>query len=273
MRRAPIVIGAGLLIGACNAILGNDDAFLVPVDAGDDAIATSDGTVPDGAPADAPLALPDGALGPDGAMPDVALRDAALDAPLDASFDGPVIPPWLPYKRVFITSLLYSSSLGGLAGADAKCDALALAAGIKESGAVHYRAWLSSTTESPGTRFAKATIPYGLVDRTLLARDYTDLTTSPIRAPINRTEDGGAPPTSMICGPDNSITYVWTDTERQGTPSLYGGNACNNWMGLGGGDPVLAVAGADGINTSNWSDSCAGPLCGSGTAALFCFEQ
>src|SRR5207248_2675590 len=42
-------------------------------------------------------------------------------------------------KRVFVTSVMYDGNLGGLAGADAKCQARATAASLSGT----YKAWLS----------------------------------------------------------------------------------------------------------------------------------
>ena len=54
----------------------------------------------------------------------------------------------LTEKRAFVTSQLYNGNMGGLAGADARCQGLADAVGLPGT----YRAWLSSATESPSTR-------------------------------------------------------------------------------------------------------------------------
>ena len=87
--------------------------------------------------------------------------------------------------------MLYDGNLGGLAGADAKCDLLASNAGLTGT----FRAWLSDGIDSPDTRFLKAGNPYVLVDNTtVIASDWTDLTSGSIQAPINLTELGGSHP-------------------------------------------------------------------------------
>ncbi len=64
-------------------------------------------------------------------------------------------------KTVFVTSATFKSNLGGLAGADDKCQAEADdAASIVPSGI--YLAWLSDGTDSPDTRFTKSSHPYVL---------------------------------------------------------------------------------------------------------------
>ena len=71
-------------------------------------------------------------------------------------------------KTVFITSAKFKGNLGGLAGADDKCQAEADGpASIVPSGT--YLAWLSDGTDSPDTRFTKSSHPYMLPDGTKLA--------------------------------------------------------------------------------------------------------
>ena len=174
-------------------------------------------------------------------------------------------------KRVFTTSLKYDGNLGGLAGADAKCQARAVAAALPGT----YKAWLSDSAASPSTRFAKATIPYRLVDGTLVANNFTDLTDGSIAAGLDKTESGGAPPRTTFCGaqtapvaaPDRIM--VWASTAANGTLSASQGT-CTNWTDA-------AVGGsqwADGVKLA-LTPTCFGGSCGGATfmAPLFCFQQ
>ncbi len=78
-------------------------------------------------------------------------------------------------KTVFVTSAVFDGNLGGLAGADAKCQAAADGpASVVPSGT--YLAWLSDGTDSPDTRFTKTAHPYLLPDGTKIAEDFFDLT-------------------------------------------------------------------------------------------------
>ncbi len=62
-------------------------------------------------------------------------------------------------KTVFVTSASFLSNMGGLAGADAKCQAEADGpASIVPTGT--YLPWLSDGTDSPDTRFSKSAHPY-----------------------------------------------------------------------------------------------------------------
>jgi hypothetical protein len=65
-----------------------------------------------------------------------------------ATFNAPPIAPNL----MFVTSTTHTGNLGGLAGADAICQARAGAAGLAGT----YRAWLSTTSVNANTRFGTA---------------------------------------------------------------------------------------------------------------------
>src|SRR4051812_26024409 len=70
---------------------------------------------------------------------------------------------------VFVSSALYSGALGGLSGADSKCQGLAAAAGLPGA----YKAWLADTTGAPISRFVHSTGPYRLVNGTTIAANWT----------------------------------------------------------------------------------------------------
>jgi len=167
-------------------------------------------------------------------------------------------------KTVFVTSQIYNGDLGGLQGADQKCQALAKAAHLKGT----YLAWLSDTTASPSTRFVKSKAPYKLVDGTVIATSWADLTDGTLQHPINLTELRGAPaPTSP---------GVWTGTNPDGTaymnpdPSV---RNCSNWSTVGTtADPVAGLLGDTNANTGgNWTS--AGALPCEDTWHLYCFQQ
>jgi hypothetical protein len=105
---------------------GSPDASRPSPDTGASQPATADGPMEqrpvDGSPADAPPA--DVTPGP----ADAAVRDAAAPPTSDAA--NPYPDDSLRPNRMFTTSQSYSSALGGLAGADAKCQERARAAGL-----------------------------------------------------------------------------------------------------------------------------------------------
>jgi hypothetical protein len=175
-------------------------------------------------------------------------------------------------RNVFVTSQAFAGGeLGGLTGADDICRKLAVSAGLSSS----YAAWLSDDTGSPVSRFPVDVGPYVLVDGTLVANNWTDLTSGMLRHAIDRNERGGPPALS----PD-SITpaAVWTDTSASGTLSTISpaGGSCSDWS-----DPMATtiVFGSFQFVSGDWSElgsegSGAGapPICGI-SAALYCFEQ
>jgi hypothetical protein len=121
-------------------------------------------------------------------------------------------------KVVFVSSEKYTRDLGGLDGADAKCQQLAESAGL--SGL--YKAWLSDSASSPSTRFTHPLHPYVLVDGTIIANGWEDLTDGQLTAPINVTETGGS----------SGVVAVWTFTDTSGNYSTSdwwcGSVRCNN---------------------------------------------
>lgn len=192
--------------------------------------------------------------------PDLASADAGAPVAGTSCVDaGPTFGP----KAVFVTSQTFTADLGGLAGADAKCQALATAAGLTGT----FRAWLSDGDGSPSTRFSRTGQPYRLVDGSVVADDWTALTSGVLRHAIDRTETGGPPPDSTgFCGSEPNL--VWTDTNADGTLGSVAAS-CGGWT-----DVLSASVAAGSANKQDlaWTGHCFGPGCG-GRAALYCFEQ
>jgi hypothetical protein len=172
-------------------------------------------------------------------------------------------------KLVFVTSAVYVSDMGGLAGADAKCNALAAAANLPGA----YMAWLAASAGSPSTRFTQSSTPYIRVDGAVIANNWADLVDGTLANPINLTELGTAPQSPLgNCGGAD----VWTGLNADGTPvpPIAGvwTTSCYDW------GPVSAyscvAAGVATATTTGWSatcEPCGGP-CGQ-KAALYCFQQ
>jgi len=155
-------------------------------------------------------------------------------------------------KNVFVTSTTYEGNLGGLAGADATCNAVASGAGLPGV----YRAWLSDSTASPSTRFTQSPIyelPNGL---DISNSGWPDLTDGTLYTPIDVSELG----TTVGNVP------VWTNTMADGTSDEY---SCANWTSASSGD--LGSEGFSGQTDYAWSDgdyaSC------DHRVSLYCFEQ
>ena len=165
-------------------------------------------------------------------------------------------------RVVFVSSQLYTGNLGGLPGADAKCQQLAVQAGLTGT----FRAWLSDGQNSPSSRFVKSSVPYVLPDGKQIAKSWTDLTDGILLAPINLTEKKTAPPPdAATC---NTKPTVWTNTREDGT--AWNGNICGNFTNTFG-DGRLGTSTA--INFT-WTRHCTGAA---GTCAwkapIYCFEQ
>jgi cysteine-rich repeat protein len=166
----------------------------------------------------------------------------------------------LPHRFVFVTSTLHTGELGGLAGADAICNERAAAGGLTGT----YMAWLSDDTGSPSTRMVQSLVPYVLPDLSVVAGSWKDLTDATLGKPINMTEFKLPPPPNNGCGP----SAVWTNTNFNGLQSGSQFN-CANWTGGNGKSAFGRYNGVD----SSWTGACAGNVCKSGMAALYCVQQ
>ncbi len=190
---------------------------------------------------------------------DAGVVDAGVVTSMDAGVPG-------DFRRVFVTSTTYSGNLGGLSGADAKCQTRAQAAGLSGT----YKAWLSTSgaNGSPATRFARATVPYRLVNGALIANDWSDLVDGRLSAPIDRTELGTSPTaTSAPCTTTTPLAVVFTATRVTGEALVGVDQTCAAWTSSTG----LASFGSTGTNLAPWTAGCSGGC--SFVAALFCFEQ
>ncbi len=122
-------------------------------------------------------------------------------------------------KTVFVTSVSFNGNLGGLGGADDKCQAQADGpASVVPSGT--YLAWLSDGTDSPNTRFTKSAHPYILPNGTKIAEDFADLTDGSLLQKINIDSTGKA----------LGLQLFWTGTKSDGTTSQLL-VTCNGWTG------------------------------------------
>lgn len=178
-------------------------------------------------------------------------------------------------KRVFVTSKTYTAALGGLAGADSICQALADAAKL---GGV-YRAWLSGPTAAPVNRFLQACRdggPFVLVDGTVIAKDWAGLTSGTLAKGIAVTELGGPPPTANPC-PNFQKSAAWTATLENGSAnSAQINNSCAGWT-TGAQTFTAQLAWGNPGATTAWSVHSTCTILGATgcakLASLYCFEQ
>lgn len=120
-------------------------------------------------------------------------------------------------KIVFVSSTEQNGNLGGVAGADAICRGLAADAGLHGL----YRAWIAtSSTDDPVSRFYQSPAPYILVDGTMVATDWDDLTDGTLLAPIDIDETGGV----------HSGDFAWTNVNTDGSlTSAVTTEQCQGW--------------------------------------------
>jgi len=166
-------------------------------------------------------------------------------------------------KRVFVSSALYTGDLGGLAGADAKCQALADAAAIGGT----YKAWLSDDTVSAADRFTHSTDSYVLLSGREVAADWNALVSFMVQ-PIDETELRGVPTaTPGLHAPCNDAPAVMTGTLGDG--SIDQGATCNSWTD---GTSFFVDVGNTNYGASLWTAHCASDWCGV-PMHIYCFEQ
>jgi len=171
-------------------------------------------------------------------------------------------------KRIFVSSALYTGALGGLAGADQKCQALADAVPLGGT----WRAWLSTGDESVLVRFgAPGPGAYFRIDGSLITESIADLLSSGgPKVAIDVTEKGQPAPVADASGCFNaSKMQVWTNTTSSGLPS--GTNDCAGWMSTGASTLVWIGDAKPVLLQYNWTSACFGSC--DKTAALYCFEQ
>lgn len=168
-----------------------------------------------------------------------------------------------PARRVFVTSTLHPSDLGGLAGADAICQSRAEAANLVGN----YRAWLSDGTTSAASRLEHFAGPYyrvlnGVSEQ--VAASWNDLTDGTLERTLGTTEFGAVRDRYQGIAAD----YAWTGSSAAGASlPLH----CAGWAGS---TSDRGAAGNTGATNSTWSDigGTGGVYCYH-SARLYCLEQ
>lgn len=156
-------------------------------------------------------------------------------------------------KRVFITSENYDGNLGGLSGADAKCQTRADAVSLGGT----WRAWLSDSTASARSRLTQNAGPYKMLNGTLVANNLSDLTDGNIIAPISITEF------NTVLAAD-----AWTNTTGAGIFMTHDVmEICQDWTSISG----WGWQGTSINNDYTWTIS--NRVSCSKLNTLYCFEQ
>lgn len=163
----------------------------------------------------------------------------------------------LPSKSIFVTSQSFTGDLGGIEGADAKCQELADSSGFVTG---TYKAWLSThffgaavdrMTHHPG--------PYKLPTGVVVAENWNDLTDGSLHHAINVTENAGAP---------TSGNTVWTATNPVGTLTV-DAQTCVDWTSID--FPGASNTGLFQFSDQNWTRA-SGASCTS-QKPIYCVEQ
>jgi hypothetical protein len=175
---------------------------------------------------------------------------------------------------VFATSTIYNGDLGGLDGANAKCQERA-AAGSRPG---TYKAWLSVSNNtvpggSPATGgFRQSGQPYLLTNGNPVASSWADLVNpaTDLANPIDRTELGAQLAASEV---------AWTNTLPDGTaggrfpPAACGIYTvvydCANWASTAG----LGDIGDVGEKDCRWTASTIAGCSNNPPRHLYCFQQ
>lgn len=174
-------------------------------------------------------------------------------------------------RLVFVSSATYTGMLGGVPGADLKCQALAQAVGLTNP--FKFRAWISDGILSPNTRFEQIDLtdaPFILRDGRIVAASFTELVESGPRTGISLTEQGM----------QTLQQLVWTNTSPFGE-SFSATKHCADWTSSSASSVARAGLNAvkveQGAEWDNWraqrqwtsvlTDYC------SKLARLYCFED
>ena len=264
MRLGWLGIGASAMtLGACSVLsldgLAGSAGGSSDSGAGGDApvdVAPVDGGGGGGSDAGDSAAANDGpATGTDGTAP--------ADTGTEVGVDSPALPP---YRIVFVTSQLYGGNLGGIGGADGKCQTLAKQAGLPGT----FLAWISDGATTPASRMPHENLPYVLADgQTQVASDWNQLLSGSINFPINMTELKTQITPVPSCGPQGYLgNFVWTDTNNAAV-QWNAGDTCTSW-----GSAAAGQTGSTGnaSSTTYWTAWCVGVPCNV-QAALYCVQQ
>jgi hypothetical protein len=163
-------------------------------------------------------------------------------------------------KRVFLSSTTTTSAiLGGVAATDSMCQSLADARNLGGT----WMAWLSDAQTAPGIRFAKAGVPYRLLDGTVVANDWGALTSGLLAHSIDMDEAGTTVSAAI------SVTEVWTGTTYLGN---YAGADCRGWTSDMGHGLLYAEVGVFNVTDKAWTEAYL-QFCDRGSLRLYCFEQ
>jgi hypothetical protein len=213
---------------------------------------------------------------------DDAATDANSDAPSggDASGDGPAAT-----MSFFVTSdTSDTGKLGGLAGADKRCNDLAVAAGVTGK---TWAAYLSAETAGPGGTAINAkdrigTGPWFNSKGVMVAANLTDLHARKGDYKVFLDEKGNAINGQWIGSPKPNEHDILTGSKADGT--VFPGQTCTDWTSDADG-LKSRVGHADGLGPgqattgtfTSWNSShdgaCNDTAPGGGKGRIYCFAK
>jgi cysteine-rich repeat protein len=163
--------------------------------------------------------------------------------------------------RVFVRAGTNNGSIGGVAAADSLCQSSADSQSLGGT----WKAWISSNTEGPSSTFATNNNgPYKLLNGTIVANNWADLTDGTLRAPIILNQFG------TRTGVDGPSDFSWTGTKVDGTPRGGPFNNCGQWTTSSGG--IQGYVGDPGDIDNRWTAETNAANCNN-LMHLYCFEQ
>lgn len=152
--------------------------------------------------------------------------------------------------RAFASSGLYNGNLGGVAGADAKCQTLATNQGLTGT----FKAWISVAGSNAADRITSPG-PWVLPNGAIVAKTRAQLASGALDTPPDRDEKNAALP--------DAEDRVWTATAPNGT---HAGPDCNGWTGGGNG-----LVGEAAHKNGQWT-ALVDEACGA-VNRVYCFEN
>jgi hypothetical protein len=164
--------------------------------------------------------------------------------------------------RVFVTNSTWQGNLGGLAGADQKCQNAASTAGLGGT----WKAWISDSIINASQRLNHSIISYMRMseDGTVIANNWNDLTDGTLQHSIDVNEYRSIVP----------ISGVWTGTDISGSATSID---CNGWTSseaiLHGTSGLSSEVDYYWTGSSSGNGSAAGSCSNLGEEHLYCFEQ
>lgn len=258
MRRARWPLLCSLLaLSACNALTGAADLSTCPTC--EDGAEVDSGATLDAAPRETSVLDASSSDARDAAGPAIdASKDAAKDAEAGIGCEGAAAC----VRVMFVTSTASTGNLGGIAGADAKCQALADNSPVARIKGRTFLAWVSTTASPVTTRMTHGTMAYIRPDNATIASSWADLVDGSLQNGISVNDLGAA-----HSGPGAGTGAVWTATASSGAG--YTGQSCLDWTssltGLRGDRGNLGGAGSGWSSSS--SDDC------STQDNLYCVEK